>query len=187
MLVHNSSHITVTEIAFGARISKAASLFLSCRHCHFCGWLLDFSGSVWCTHDSICLLMPDCTQNASLLLIAVNKMTDWQLQVALDSLFFFPSPSLLPPVHSSIPSLPTSWLSIITQGSISYATFVISVNSQFIPVSCWTSNLSPLTYCLLFPTWTVSLSVLAPIALFATLPGSVLKDINHLFLISQGS
>lgn len=186
MLVHNSSHITVTEIAFRARISKATSLFLSCRHCHFSGWLLDFAGSVWCTYDSICLLMPDCTQNASLLLIAANKMTDWQLQAALHSLFFFPSPSLLPPVHSSLPSLPRSWLSTSTW-TISCVPFMISVNSHFIPVSCWTSNLNPLTYCLLFPTWAVSLSLLALTARFATLSGSVLKDVNHLFLFSQGS
>lgn len=52
MLVHNSSHITVIEIAFRVGLSKPASLFLSCRRCHFNGWLLDFAGSVWCTYDS---------------------------------------------------------------------------------------------------------------------------------------
>lgn len=185
MLVHNSSHITVAEIAFRARISKATSLFLSCRHCHFSGWLLDFAGSVWCTYDSICLLMPDCTQNASLLLIAANKMTDWLLQAALHSLFFIQVLLYCLLSAALFPAFPDP--GSVLQLGLYRVPFMISVNSHFIPVSCWTSNLNPLTYCLLFPTWAVSLSLLALTARFTILPGSVLKDVNHLFLFSQGS
>ena len=92
MLVHNSSHTTVIEIAFRARLSKPASLFLSCRRCHFNGWLLDFAGSVWWAYDSkptLACRCQTCTQNDLLFLIAVNKVTGWQLLRTLGSLFCF--------------------------------------------------------------------------------------------------
>lgn len=184
MPVHNSSHITVTEIAFRARISEAASLFLSCRHCHFSGWLLDFAGSVWCTYNSICLLMPGCTQNASLLLIAANKMTDWQLQEALDSLFF-----QVLFFTASCPQLYSQPSQILAQCYNSYNvqhlwfllihTLFQCLAERLIKVHWFTACCSP--HGQFFSPFLLSLLGLQ---LFLDLCWKM-KDVNHLFLFSQ--
>lgn len=146
MLVHNSSHITVIEIASRAGLSKSGSLFLSCRHCHFNGWLLDFAGSVWCAYDSKptlacrCQTAPKMTSplNSSEYSDRLAALRDSSFSLLIFQVLLYYC--LFAALFSSYSALASVW----KLGVYHVFTYMIALNSNFISMSCSASNSSAL-------------------------------------------